>query len=287
MSGAEYPDGGPGDGRSPRQTGLRRIEPRRIGWRAAGRVLNGQDGGRGTEDLRTLIAIASAPAPTPTGHAGAERTQSVLPNAVLAAFHETAAAPQTTASRPVRRHSASRTRTLVLRFAASVLVVCGAGVAAASAGVLPAGMQRIAHDYLGVGGAPSPSTGGSSANAATSGVPTGGAAATPPTTGTVPTSTMAALCRQVPQTTGSDWRANLSAADQTTLITAAGADHKVKSYCARLLESLEGGAKATASPEPSPSSAIPSVKPTPTHGNPHASRSPTPRSTAPAPVADH
>ncbi|HEV2343929.1 MAG TPA: hypothetical protein VGS97_07545 [Actinocrinis sp.] len=276
MSGAAFPNGTPDDGRSPRRAAARRTGPRRIGWRAAGRILSGQDGGRGTEDLRTLIMIASEPVPAPTGHAGTGHAQPVLPHGLLAAFHETAATSAVGAGRPVRRRSTARV--LVVRFAASILVVCGVGVAAASVGVLPAGMQRIAHDYLGVGAAPSSSTGHPSPNAATSGTPTGGTATTPLTTGAVPTSAMAALCRQISQT-GSDWRGDLSAADQTTLITAAGDEHKVKAYCARLLETLGNDVKATPSPETSPPSSIPSVKPTQTRGNPHVSRSPTPRST--------
>lgn len=273
MSGTGYPNGAPAGGRSPR-----RSTPRRIGWRAAGRILDGRHGGRGTDDLHALIAMASAPASPPTGHAGTGRAEAVPPNAVLAAFHETAAASPTTARKPVRRGSSSRG--LALRFAASILVVCGAGVAAASAGVLPSGMQRIAHDYLGVGSAPASSAQVPSSSAATSGTPTSGAATTPITTGAVPTSAVAALCRQI-SPTGSDWRANLSTADQATLISAAGGDHKVKQYCARVLEDFQESPKATPSPETigTPSS-IPSAKPTQTHGDPHASRSPMPHSTS-------
>lgn len=266
MSGAGFPSGVPDDGRSPRRTASQRI-----GRRAAGRILKGRDGGRGTEDLRTLIRIASAP--VPTGRADAERAEAVLPHALLAAFHETAAASSASAGRPTRRRSTSRA--LVVRFAASILVVCGVGVAAASAGVLPAGMQRIAHDYLGVGAAPSSPTGHPSSNTDTSGSPTGGTATTPLTTGEVPTSAVAALCRQI-SPSGSDWRGSLSAADQKTLITAADGDHKVRSYCARLLADLDAGVKASPSPEAGLPSSLPSVKPTPTHGNPHASRSPSP-----------
>lgn len=251
--------------------------PRRIGWRAANRILSGQDGGRGTEDLRTLIAIAAAPLAADAAHA-----QSTAHDAVLTAFRETAAAPQPTGRQAVRQAARSRhtSRALVLQFAAAVLVVCGVGAAAASAGVLPAGMQRIAHDYFGVGSLPAPSTHVPSSNAATSGAPTNGASrpAAPSASG-LPASpaVIVALCQKIADDHG-NWHADLDAADQATLIAAAGDDHKVKAFCAQLLANAGRTAvpSAKASDTPAAPSVTPSVEPTETHGNAHVSRSPAP-----------
>lgn len=277
--------GSPDDIRPPR----RAAASRRLGWRAANRIVNGQDGGQGTEDLRMLIAIASAPLPSDGAHA-----ESAARDAVLTAFRETAAAPQPTGRRAARAAVSARTRrasgALVLRFTAAIAIVCGVGAAAASAGVLPPGMQRIAHDYFGVGSAPARSTHAPSTVA--SGAPSGGVsrpAIRPPTASGVPTSADAvvALCQQVAASHGDNWQDTLDAADQATLIAAAGGKHEVKSYCAELLVSPSPSQSAGPSPSqsaaPSPSATdatgAPSATPTVTHGNAHVSRSPAARST--------
>ncbi|MGH6657312.1 MAG: hypothetical protein ACRDVE_19185, partial [Actinocrinis sp.] len=61
-----------------------------------------------------------------------------------------------------------------VRGAAVLLVVCGGAMAAADAGMLPDPIQRIAHQYLGGVGVPTPSgpAGGSSAAATASGTGT-------------------------------------------------------------------------------------------------------------------
>lgn len=279
-----------------------------IGWRAANRLVNGQDGGEGTESLRLLIELAAAPEPTLMTHVGsaavpAQRAHPI-PDALLTAFRETAAAPPSAFRSASRRQPASRS--LALRFGAAVLVVCGCGAAAASAGVLPAGMQRIAHDYLGVGGDPEPSTHVSSSNPVANrpGGGNGGHTAPGLTTGGVSMSTVILLCRQIPagNDDGDTWRTHLSAADQATLIAAAGSDHKVKAYCDQLLQNGDQGqgsaqgqgsgpdatpdskASAHANPTPSPEatdappSEQPNVKPTQSHGSSGASHTPSPHS---------
>jgi hypothetical protein len=295
------------------------VRSRRIGWRAASRLLDGQDGGHGTEDLRTLITLASVPMDDvtarsePAEHAAASRDvtrvrhalddaaapgTSPLPDALLAAFHASAAVtPTTVKTATVRRQST--TRAVVLRSGAAVLVVCGAGTAAASIGVLPAGVQHIAHEYLGVGSAPAPSTHVPSSSAAPSQSSAGSnsAAPTSPTPGAASASALIALCRRVPQA-GNDWTAGLSAADQATLIAAAGNEHKVKGYCKQLLDTVSDSTTAKAKPSssgsatpssesvtPSPEptgkpSTAPDIKVTEPRGNAHASHAPAPQSSS-------
>ena len=172
----------------------------------------------------------------------------------------------------------------MLRFATAVLIVCGVGVAAASVGVLPSGAQRIAHDYFGIGGASAPSTHVPSSIAVTTGAPRGNSgdsdgnsnsAVVPSTTSNAAPASSAVLvplCQQVFQDPGK-WEQDLGTADQATLITAAGSEQKVKSYCARLLASAGKDATpshaATGAPPPAPSAA-----PTETHGKAHVSHSP-------------
>lgn len=273
---------------------------RPIGWRAASRILKGHDGGPGTEDLRAFIEIASASAPTSTstspssGAIGAMRaeTEPAGREAMLTAFRENAAVAQ-----PARRmdgrkaaHSQKSVRSrrtsgaVVLRFTTAILLVCGVGAAAASAGVLPAGVQRIAHDYFGIGGVSAPSTHVPSSGAGTSGSSNGGgagsnAAIPQMTNGVMPTNStvMVTLCQQVAK--NGNWKADLNAADQATLTAAAGGEHKVKGFCTRLLAGVGKG--ATPSPDVSGTpAATPSVEPTETHGNAHVSHSPDTHSTA-------
>ena len=289
-----------------------------IGWRAANRILKGQDGGPGTEDLRTLIAVASATASTsaPTSassfaafasddraHAEAA-AESVGREAMLTEFRESAAAWETgvgrrrTGSRNGSRKTARKTtsrsgsrhtsRALVLRFATAVLLVCGVGAAAASAGVLPSGMQRIARDYFGIGGVTAPSTHVRSSNAVTTGPPNGGggnggsATMRSGTASVAPTASdiVVALCQRIARNEG-NWQTDVGLADQATLITAAGGEHKVKSYCAQLLAGSgkgaipspnvtdSSGSDATGTPSPAPSADA-----TATHGKSHASHPP-------------
>lgn len=296
------------------------VRSRRIGWRAAGRLLDGQDGGRGTEELRTLITLASVPMYAITARTeSAERDAASrdlvligsalhdvtvsgtppLPDALLAAFRESASLTPTTTTTAAKTTAVRRqppTRTVVLRFGAAVLVVCGAGTAAASVGVLPAGMQRIAHEYLGVGSAPAQSTQARPSSAAASRGSAGSdnEAVPTPTTGAASASTVISLCRQISQA-GDDWSADLSAADRATLIAAAGYERKVTAYCKQLLDGMSNSAAAKGKPDPSASSnasatpspeptgkpsGTPNAKPTTTRGNTHASHAP-----APAPQA--
>ncbi len=229
MSGTEYPGGSP-DAARPRQ---RDAAAGRIGWLTANRLLNGRDTGPGAEPLRTLIALAAAPDSGPVAH----------PEALLTAFRESAAAPPSPSAAGTATRDRPAAGSLVLRFAAAVLLVLGAGTAAASVGVLPDGMQRMAHDYLGVGSDPAPSTQAPSSSTSASRTPaTSGQATRPQKNGAVPTSALIALCRRITDEGGSDWRTHLSAAEQATLIAAAGNGQKVNQYCDGLLHA--GGAGA-------------------------------------------
>lgn len=310
-NGTEHHGGSP-DGIRPRRKAA--TPPRPIGWRAANRIVKGQRGGPGTEDLHALIAIASAPpsaaksAPSFTSASAehARATESAGHEAMLAAFRESGAAWETgvarrggsrraahrdgrkSAGRSARSRQASLA--LVLRFATAVLIVCGVGVAAASAGVLPPGVQRIAHQYLGIGGVSTPSTHVPSSSAVTTGAPGGNSSngnngAVPSMTGSAAPASSAvlvSLCQRVFQDPGK-WQQDLPAADQATLITAAQDEHKVKSYCAQLLADVGkdatpspgttrgNGDAATGAPSLAPS-AVPTQ--TQTHGKAHVSRSP-------------
>ena len=305
MNGNEYRGASPHGVRS-RRTASAAHRP--IGWRAANRILNGQDGGPGTEDLHALIAIASATAstsaPAPASsfaafasddHARAEaRAAAAGREAVLSAFRESAAGWKPGAGRRTgSRNGGSRTaqttsrgtssrhtsRVLVLRFTTAVLLVVGVGAAAASAGVLPSGMQRIARNYFGIGGVSAPSTHVPSSNAVTTGPPNGsggdGSAAAPSGTASVAPASSAvvvALCQQIAQNEG-NWETGVAPADQATLITAAGGEHKVKGYCAHMLAGKDKGSTpspvATGTPSPAPS-----VDATETHGKAHVSHPP-------------
>lgn len=250
--------------------------PRPIGWRAANRIVNGHDGGPGAEDLQALISIAS----TSTRNSAQALADAASHDAVLTAFRESA-----TTSQPSRRKAAQQTararRTsgaVVVRFATAVLLVCGVGAAAATAGVLPEGVQRIAHDYFGIGRVSAPSTHVPSSGAGTTGHSnangTGSSAvAVPPTTSAMPTDSvvMTTLCQKVSDHEN-DWQSALEPADQATLIAAAGGEHKVKGYCAQMLAG--GGKNATPSPGPTDATDTPIPTPTVTHGNAHVSHSP-------------
>lgn len=250
--------------------------PRPIGWRAANRIVNGQDGGPGAEDLHALISIAS----TSTRSSAQAHADSASHEAALTAFRESATSPRSNGRKAAQKSARTRRTSdaLVLRFATAVLLVCGVGAAAATAGVLPEGAQRIAHDYFGIGGVSAPSTHVPSSSAGTSGHSnangTGSSAvAVPPTTSTMPTASvvMTTLCENVSDHQ-SDWQSALDPADQATLIAAAGGEHKVKGYCARILAS--GGKNATPSPGPTDATGTPTATPTVTHGKAHVSHSP-------------
>lgn len=294
----------------------------------ANRILKGKHGGSGSEDLHALITVASMgpftdssvvpvePGPvsaraasTSAGRAHAE-AESVSREAMLTAFRESAAAwesgagqrrtgggtaAQKSVQKTARKAVGGRAapRALVLRFATAVLLVCGVGVAAASAGVLPTGMQRIAHEYLGIGGVSAPSTQVPASSAAAGGLTKGSsgsrnsnsAAAPSAVIGAAPKSTdiVVALCQRISQGRGSSWQSGLSTADQATLIAAAGNQDNVKDYCGRLLAGTTGKGHNTV-PSPAatnshgpaatgkPSSA-PSVGPDEPRGKAHPSHS--------------
>jgi hypothetical protein len=268
---------------------------RRIGWRTAARLVDGHgggpDGGGRAEELRGLLALAAAPPP-----AGAAATDTAQFREVLTAFRAAAedsagagAATLTVHGRPHRRPV---THSLAARCAAVALVVCGGGLVAAGANVLPTSVQRLAHQYLNVVGVPAPPgpsrSPGSTANGLPGHGPSAAASARPTrsadasaTAGAAsgiatPAAAVLVLCTDIDQT-GNDWAAGMSAADQATLIAAAGGDQKVKGYCNRLL-AQGGGAAATPQPSGTASSDTgsqsvpPSAAPSPskTRGKAHA-----------------
>jgi hypothetical protein len=306
--------GGPPDDTRSRRKGS--AAPRRIGWRAANRIVSGKDGGPRADGLRALITVASMPKQSPAtstdrAHAEAEPAGR---EAMLAAYRESATdgepgAWQRRGNRSSARKGASGRHTslaLVLRFTTAVLLVCGVGAAAASAGVLPAGVQRIARDYFGIGGASAPATHVSvpSSSAVITGPPKssggkGNGAAAPSSaarSNAAPASSdvITALCHKISQNDG-DWELGVDAAGQAALITAAGDEHKVRNYCAQLLANGNDGngngngsggngngngltplpaaspKGLAASSKPSP---VPSAEPTGPHGKTHVSHSP-------------
>jgi hypothetical protein len=287
--------GGYRGGRDDAASSRQRPAPR-IGWGAAGRLVDGDLGGDlggvpGVTDLDTLLAIASAPASEAT-------LDPARLEPILVAFRGAAIAAATTATVPrsetrprpqVRSQAQAQARArspraALVKCAAAFLVVGGSGVAAASAGVLPTSVQRIAHDYFGGVGIPAPSSSEAAGSnpSATPGAP-GSAAATPgPGEATAgDAAQLLPLCRQVaanPQ----NWRTVLDAADQAALVAVAGDPGHVRQYCATALALPSSGPSDEGrSAEPSPaqsagpaSSADP--EPSETHGNGHASHSPSP-----------
>src|SRR5262249_33472704 len=150
------------------------------------------------------------------------------------------------------RTRAPRSRgAMVARCAAVLLVDAGGGVAAASAGILPASAQSLAHQYLGGIGVPAPnSTGTPPGTVALSPMPTASStptptnqvlsrargATTPPTGSADPSaanSTLLDLCNQVIDG-GDSWENDLSGQDLSLLAAAAGGDEKIVPYCTYL-----------------------------------------------------
>lgn len=265
----------------------RRGPAKHIGWSAASRLVDGQRGGPGTQELGTLLAVASAPASEAT-------LDPVRLEPVLAAFR--AAVPGSAPQRPAQRQAQRQpqparpsrsAQTLLVKCATVFVLLAGSGVAAASAGVLPASVQRIAHDYFGGVGIPAPSSASSSAadsNPSTT-PSTAGSGTASPGSGAASAATTAQLmplCRQVaanPQ----NWRSVIDAADQAALVTVAGDPGHVRQYCATLLALPSAGpANASQSATPSPAQSAgpsPTASPVPsaTHGNGHGSHSPSPK----------
>ncbi|HZU54473.1 MAG TPA: hypothetical protein VFA06_01265 [Actinocrinis sp.] len=250
---------------------------RRIGWSEANRLIDGRQGGSGATDLDTLLAVAAAPASEAT-------LDPAQLEPVLMAFRRAGIgagpAPQPQPRRAVRQRSP---RVALVKCAAVLMVVGGSGVAAATAGVLPASVQQIAHDYLGGVGIPAPAASGT-AGPAPSGTPSPSGSPSPSAGSgrqAATTAQLMPLCQTVaanPQ----DWRSVLDPADQEALVAAAGAPGHVEQYCATLLATASSSADSGdegATPSPAQSTE-PSSKATPgasaTHGNSHASHSPSP-----------
>jgi hypothetical protein len=253
-------------------------------------MVDGRGVGHGSEALRELIALASAPSP-------GQSDQAQL-GMFLAAFREAADAPGTASATgtteaagtagnanvaprpgnpsPARRRVVSRS--LAVQSATVALIVCAGAVAAADANILPDAVQRVAHQYLGGVGVPAPSD--SSARPSASATP-GTAAGTPRSSGSPspsPSATssppsaalVAALCGEVNRDP-KNWQSNLGSADRDSLSVAAGGEQKVKQYCAH----LPGGAVGDPTPSVTPPmSSPPSATPTQPHGNPHPSHTP-------------
>ncbi|MGH6657047.1 MAG: hypothetical protein ACRDVE_17815, partial [Actinocrinis sp.] len=121
----------------------RERRPQRIGRRLARQLVEDRHSGSGAEELRELLELA---APSTVTRADTARL-----GALLAAYRE--AAESTPSPRAAYRRR-SVPRSLTVRTAAVLLVVSGAGVGAAGAGILPAPIQRAAHDLFGAGHAP-------------------------------------------------------------------------------------------------------------------------------------
>lgn len=289
--------GGPDDSVRSRRRGTARI-----GWFAAGRLVEGEFDGPGAEDLRALLTVAAAP--QAEKRADAASLEPVLAAFRRAAWNEPAsnrtastradsarrASARTAASRTASAHAASTPRvprSLAAKCAVVFFVIGGSSVAAASAGILPASVQRIAHEYFGDAGIPAPSDSQSSGTSSASGSPSpapspdsaGSGSATAAGTAAGP---LVTLCRAVALNT-QNWRSGLDSADQATLIAAAGGANDVKQYCADLLAQDGGqGQNATATPSANAASSQDgNPQATATHpNNGHSSsRSPSPHPT--------
>lgn len=247
----------------------------RIGWTTANRLVDGNQVGSGASDLDMLLAVAAAPASEAT-------LDPAQLEPVLMAFRRAGiGADPTPQPRRVNRRRSSRA--LLVKCAAALMVVGGSGVAAASAGVLPASVQRIAHDYFGGVGIPAPAA-SRTAGSTSSGMPSPSGSPSPSAGGdeaAANTARLIPLCQTVASNPG-DWRSVLDTADQAALVAAAGAPGHVPQYCAALLATASSSpADGSEGVTPSPAQPTgPSSKPTPgasaTHGNSHASHSPSP-----------
>lgn len=266
-------DNGGYRGGSPESARSRSGPARRIGWSTANRLVDGSRGGPGASDLDMLLAVAAAPASEAT-------LDPAQLEPVLMAFRRAGAEPAPQPRRVTRRRSS---RALLVKCAAALLVAGGSGVAAASAGMLPASVQQIAHEYFGGVGIPAPAasrTAGSnpSGTPSPSGSPSASAGGDEAAANNA---RLTPLCQAV-AANPLDWRSVLDAADQATLVAAAGAPGHVEQYCATLLaaaSSSPAGGNQGVTPSPAQPT-TPSSKPTPgasaTHGNSHASHSPSP-----------
>lgn len=261
-----------------------RRPPRRIGWGAASRRVDGENGGRGAGNLDMLLAVAAAPPSEATlDPARLEPILMAFRGAGTSAGAGAGAGAGSSA--PPRSRTRPRSPRLALvKCAAVFLVVGGSGVAAASAGVLPASMQQIAHEYLGGVGIPAPGASGTAGVNPSTAPGTAGSLSPAPSPGAATagsTAQLMPLCQTVaanPQ----EWRSVLDTADQAALVAAAGAPGHVEQYCAALLatsssSAVSGNRGVTPSPgQPTetPSKATPGASAT--HGNAHASHSPSP-----------
>lgn len=198
-------------------------------------------------DLDALFAAAAAPA------FPEEQDEQIL-TVVLAAFNaagmaECGGAGEATAASECRTPARRGRATVLVRCAAMLFVVAGGGVAAASAGILPASAQSLAHQFLGGIGVPAPnSTGTSQGGAALSPIATASSTSTSHVlsrargvatasagfaTPTADRSTLLNLCSEVIDA-GSSWQSALSEQDLALLTAVAGGDKKVVTYCAHL-----------------------------------------------------
>lgn len=197
-------------------------------------------------DLDALFAAATADA------FPEERNEEIL-TVVLAAFNAAGMAECERAGDAAAgecRTRARRGRTpVIVRCAAMLFVAAGGGVVAASAGILPASAQSLAHQFLGGIGVPAPNSNGTSqGGAAFSPIPTAsststsqvlsrarGVVTTPDgsATSSAMDSTLRSLCSEVIGN-GNSWQGSLSDQDLALLTAAAGGDKKIVPYCAHL-----------------------------------------------------
>lgn len=255
-------------------------------------------------DLAALLAAAAAPDPERDGDEhGLAAVLAVYRSAADAPVRETdmmgavegrpaAAGSGRAGSRIPSTRRGRFTFALAVKCTAVLVVVAGAGVAAASVGALPAPMQRLAHDYLGGVGIPAPTTAPPSANASTT--PRVGASRsdtpnpTPAPTGsasalsTQSPNELVALCEIVVQA-GDNWHSDLDKAQRDLLTAAAGGNSQVPAYCETVVASNTPSAPA-ASPSSSPDSGNGNGNGNGNgggngNGKGHASKSPAPHST--------
>lgn len=277
-------------GRSAGATAYPAMPPARLSRAEARRLLDRRPvRHEGNNRLAQLLAAAVAPVPTASEREASDAGLS----AVLAAFNAVDVSGRR--DRAPSWHG-GYSRTFAVKCAAALVLVSGAGMAAAG-GALPDSAQRIAHELFGGIGVPAPTF----SAAPNRGLHTlAGPRVTPSASPPHVSAAVVNLCVSVTDS-GADWRDTITPADKATLVAAAGDDQNIETYCARLLTATAtsapsattgtGSSAASASPttprdthqpvEPSspPASASAQVvgKPTPTPSRTPPSKRPTGR----------
>jgi hypothetical protein len=237
---------------------------RRIGRREAEELLSGDPVSVDRAELLRLLELAAGPA---------RQDELAGRRAAVAAFVRAGNYPAAGTSPAWRRPVRSLSRAVAVKIAAGLAVLSLAGVAAAaSAGILPDGVQHGAHDVLApfglpipdVTGGPSGSSGPASGTVPGPGSPTGVGA-----DGSPSAEALHGMCEawQTGQKNGHP--KDVDAGVLRALAAAAGGTDNLPAFCAAVLAQPTSEASPTPdSPHGSPS---PTPKPDKSHGKPSTS----------------